>query len=395
MSDFFYSVFRFFASLRLTVVTLSLALVLVFVGTIAQVKLGLYAAQQSFFSSLFIFWGPAGASWKIPVFPGGYLLGGVLLLNLIAAHFDRWSPSKKKIGISIIHAGLVVMFLGQFATQILQVESYMLIPEGGSSNYSVSDRRSELVVIDASDAKTDKVVSIPDYVIEKRAKDGGLITHPDLPFGLRVKNYMVNSTPSFEGGKFAAFKALPHATAMDDRDVPAVEVEVVEGGSTKAEWPLSNWFAEENLMLNIASKLKGQTPKDIAGPRSFEHNGKTYLLAMRNERFYKPFTLSLTDFRFDRYLGTPVAKNYSSDVILERPDTGEKREIHIRMNSPLRYGGETFYQGSFTRDERGTILQVVRNPSWLTPYVACVMVSVGLLWQFLGHLIGFARKRTA
>jgi hypothetical protein len=393
MSHFFYKVFRFFASLRLTVATLSLALILVFAGTIAQVKLGLYTAQKDFFSSLFIFWGPQGASWKIPVFPGGYLLGGVLLLNLVAAHFDRWSPSKKKIGISIIHAGLVVMFLGQFTTQLLQVESFMLIPEGGSSNYSQSDRRSEIVVVDASDPKTDKVVSIPDAIIEKRLRDGGEITHPDLPFALRVKNYRVNSRPSLEKGELK-FEGIAVATAMDDRDIPAVDVEAVVGGSKKGEWTLSNWLAEEHLFANISSKL-GARAEGLGGPKEFEFNGKKYLLMMRSQRFYKPFKLSLINFKFDRYMGTGVAKNFSSDLILERPDTGEKREIHIRMNTPLRYGGETYFQQSFTKDEKATILQVVSNPSWLTPYVACVMVSVGLLWQFLGHLVGFARRRTA
>ena len=40
------------------------------------------------------------------------------------------------------------------------------------------------------------------------------------------------------------------------------------------------------------------------------------------------------------------------------------------MNSPLRYGGETFYQSGYDEnDPKVTILQVVRNPSWLTPYV--------------------------
>jgi hypothetical protein len=393
MSWFFYKVFKFFASLKLTVVTLTLSLILVFVGTIAQVKLGLYTAQQEYFSSMFVHWGPKSADWKIPVFPGGYLLGAVLLLNLVAAHFDRWTPSKKKIGISIIHAGLVVMFLGQFTTQLLQVESHMLIPEGGSSNYSQSDRRSELVVIDTSDPKKDKVVSIPDAVIAKRAKDGKEITHPDLPFALRVKDYMINSQPKFEGGEIK-FDRRPQATAMDDRDVPAVTVQVVAGGAQKAEWPVSNWLMEEGLFANIARGL-GSRAAGLSGPRGFEHNGKKYLIGMRSQRFYKAFKLSLMDFKFDRYLGTGVAKNYSSDLILERPDTGEKREIHIRMNSPLRYGGETYYQGSFTRDERATILQVVRNPSWLTPYIACVMVSAGLLWQFLSHLIGFTRRRTA
>ena len=394
MKQLAYKIFRFFASLRLTVVTLSLALILVFVGTIAQVRLGLYAAQQDYFSSLLVMWGPKGADWRIPVFPGGYLLGAVLLINLIAAHFDRWTPSPKKIGISIIHAGLVVMFLGQFATQILQVESHMLIPEGGSSNYSASDRASELVIIDASDPKVDKVVSIPDALVAKRAKDGKEITHPDLPFAIRVKEYLKNSQPKFQDGQIK-FDRIPVATAMDDRDIPAVTVEIAEGGSKKAEYALSTWLMEDRLFANIARHFGGRMPPGLGGAREFEHNGKKYLLGMRSQRFYKPFKLSLMDFKFDRYLGTGVAKNYSSDLILERPDTGERREIHIRMNSPLRYGGETFYQGSFTQDESATILQVVRNPSWLTPYIACVMVSFGLLWQFLSHLIVFARRRTA
>jgi hypothetical protein len=40
-------------------------------------------------------------------------------------------------------------------------------------------------------------------------------------------------------------------------------------------------------------------------------------------------------------------------------------------------------------------LQVVHNPSWLTPYFSCVMVAAGLLWQFLSHLIPFLKRRMA
>src|SRR6266576_3250884 len=61
----------FFASLRLTVVCLGLGLVLVFIGTLAQVDLGLYKAQNEFFRSFFIYWTPR-SGWRIPVFPGGY-----------------------------------------------------------------------------------------------------------------------------------------------------------------------------------------------------------------------------------------------------------------------------------------------------------------------------------
>ena len=78
---------------------------------------------------------------------------------------------------------------------------------------------------------------------------------------------------------------------------------------------------------------------------------------------------------------------------VQRPDTGEDREVLIYMNNPLRYAGETYYQASFDTDNQGTVLQVVRNPSWLTPYFSCVLVGAGLVVQFLTHLAGFAAKR--
>jgi len=36
---------------------------------------------------------------------------------------------------------------------------------------------------------------------------------------------------------------------------------------------------------------------------------------------------------------------------------------------------------------------VVRNPSWLTPYVGCLLVALGLVIQFLSHLIKFLSRR--
>src|SRR6266536_2805412 len=66
---------KIFSSLRLTVVCLCLAVLLVFVGTLAQKELGNYAVQKHFFQSLFVVWSPVGTPWKIPL-PGGYLLGG-------------------------------------------------------------------------------------------------------------------------------------------------------------------------------------------------------------------------------------------------------------------------------------------------------------------------------
>jgi hypothetical protein len=116
-------------------------------------------------------------------------------------------------------------------------------------------------------------------------------------------------------------------------------------------------------------------------------------MALRPVRYYKPYTITLLEFKHDIYAGTDIPSNFSSKIHLRDPARGEDRDVLIRMNTPLRYAGETFYQASFADNDRVSILQVVRNPAALTPYVACSLVAAGLIVQFLTHLIGFARKR--
>ena len=79
------------------------------------------------------------------------------------------------------------------------------------------------------------------------------------------------------------------------------------------------------------------------------------------------------------YAGTEIPKNFSSKVTLIDPERSVNRDVLIYMNHPLRYRGETFYQAGFQKDDSATILQVVHNPSFIAPYVACVIVAAGLL----------------
>jgi hypothetical protein len=165
---------------------------------------------------------------------------------------------------------------------------------------------------------------------------------------------------------------LPHVTEMDRRDVPSVIIELEGEGAPEGTW-LASEFIEQ--------------------PQQVPIGGKLYELSMRPRREYKPYSLTLLDFKHDKYPGTEIPKNFSSRVRLEHPAKGEDREVLIYMNNPLRYDGATFYQASFDTDNLGSVLQVVRNPSWLTPYLSCVLVSVGLVVQFLIHLIPFLKRK--
>ena len=398
------SVLRLLSSLRLTVVCLALALVVVFFGTLAQDPLGLYLSQEKFFRSFFITAAPMWAAIKktlemghiylppstiadvvhgskVPVFPGGYLIGGVLLINLIASHFTRFAFSARKAGIWMVHAGLILLLLGQLGTDLVSRESTLHLREGEAKNYSETEREAELAVIDTTDPQADTVVAIP----QGKLMSGKSIRHPRLPFTMHVKQFFQNSSvsqraanasdapPANQGiGLRATVKDLPRVTDMDSRDVPSAVVEIVTPQGSLGTWLVSEYIDQ---------------------PQSFTWNNHTYQLVMRPRRFYKPYSLQLLKFQHDIYPGTDIPKNFSSRVVLNRPDSGENREVLIYMNNPLRYAGETYYQASYDRDDHGTILQVVHNPSWLTPYFSCILVGIGLVVQFALHLFGFTRKR--
>jgi hypothetical protein len=371
----------FFASLRLTVVLLALGIILVFWGTLAQVDLGLFKAQNEFFRSFFVYWGPKGASWKIPVFPAGYLVGGLLLINLVTAHVKKFKFTRKKAGIWLVHFGIILLLLGQLLTDVLSRESSLHLREGEAKNYSEIERDAELAVVDVTDPNSDKVVAIPQSVLMHRKE----IEHSEMPFKIRVKDYFANSfvdnrpadtlepPASTQGiGARAVVREVPRVTQMERRDVPSAVIELIGPQGSMGSWLVSEY---------------------IDPVQSFTFNNRTYELALRPRRIYKPYSIALQKFSHDVYAGTDTPKNFSSRVTLQRPDTGENREVLIYMNNPLRYAGETYYQASFDEDDHGSILQVVHNPGWLTPYFSCILVAIGLLVQFGMHLFSFANKR--
>src|SRR5712692_3431492 len=185
----FFKPLRFFASLRLTVVCLGLGMLLVFLGTLAQVHLGIHAVQARYFQSLLIFWSPPGASWKIPILPGGYLLGTVLLANLITAHATRFQFSRKKIGIILLHFGVILLLIGQLLTSLFARETQMRIDEGQTLGYSEAPRETELAVIDVTDPNFDQIVAIPEKVLARQ----GTIQNPTLPFTLNIQRFLANA----------------------------------------------------------------------------------------------------------------------------------------------------------------------------------------------------------
>ncbi|MBI5247574.1 MAG: cytochrome c biogenesis protein ResB [Elusimicrobia bacterium] len=357
------------SSLKLTILCLALLMALVVACTLAQVNLGIHLAVERYIRSFIVWWSPAGSALRLPIFPGGGMVGGILLLNLIFAQFRKLELSWRKGGLWIVHIGLALLFIGEFATALFQVESNMAIEEGQTKGFSEDYRRMEVVVVDETDKVFNDEIGIPDSLLKTRAE----ITDAALPFTLRVREYHDNAALTMRGaaapsivtagiGAGMSFEPQHPVTADGEQNTAVAVIEpVLKDGKSLGVYLLSN---------------------ALGAPQGFSLEGREWKLALRLRQYRHPFSLTLKDFRHDVYPGTDIPKNFSSLVRLQDAAAGDDREVLIYMNSPLRHGGLTFYQASFGKNDTLSVLQVVRNPAWTLPYLSCLLVSLGLLWHF-------------
>lgn len=455
------------SSLKLTVVLFALSMALVLAGTLAQIDWGIHAVMVSYFRTPLAWIEPRiffPRAWNVPriaiPFPGGYLLGGLMLVNLIAAHTVRFKAKaagarlgsgllvtlagaafsaallanghhrvpllqdfywelllvtiagavllwgcvlvfNRRAGIVLLHGGLIFMLVSEGVTGLFALEGNLSIDEGQASNFLEHSDRVELAVIDPDDLDYHSETIIAQRLFDARAagKDNR-IADQKLPVELRVTAFHPNSAP-IKAGENDPRRTDPVIHSDDPRtnehedlsilpappvsgtdpnqtvDAPAIDVSVHRkgGGEKIGDYRLSLWHYYYDQPLRIQTA------------------GKRWDLQLRFARSYKPYVVHLLDFRHDRFLGTNVPKNFSSEVRLIDAEKGVDRTVKIWMNHPLRYAGETFFQASFKPGDRGTVLQVVQNPGRIIPYMSCIMVAFGLLWHFAAHLLGFLEKR--
>ncbi len=384
MRAFASSALGLFTSLRFTVLLLVLAILLVLVATLDQANLGLLAIQEKYLRAFVVFGRLPGTPVAVPIFPGGYLVGGLLLLNLLAVHVYRFRLAWKNAGLLLTHAGLIFLLVGELLSGGWQRESLLQLREGETRRYAEDFNRHELVFIDTSGAASDRVVSIPETLLAGR----GAISDPALPFAVRVTDYLVNAElqarraapPAPPGAATAgvgpgiAVRRLAPARKSDERNLPAAFLELSGAGRTLGTWLVS---------------------PALEAPQSFMFDGRTWQVALRPKRYYWPFRVTLHQVTHETYPGSDILKNFASRVRVRSDDGRDDREVTVFMNNPLRYRGLTFYQHQMNKAEGFTGLQVVRNPSWALPYVSSTMMGLGLVLQFGLRLFRFVHRRAA
>lgn len=377
------AVIGFLSSLRLTVALLILSILLVFAATLDQVHLGVWGVQAKYFHAFLVMAKLPGTEILVPVFPGGYLLGLLLLANLLTAHLCRFRFSWRKSGIWLTHAGLIVLLAGEGLSGLLQRDNQMRIDVGQTLRYSESVRDTELALVDVTDPGFDQVVAVPASLLQGR----GSLQHPRLPFTLKPLAYFANSSllPLAQAPNPPATATLGFGTQEAAMPAPLTYKE------DEGNWPSA--YVELDGPDGPVGTFMVSTM--LLAPQEFSYQGRTWRISLRAARDYLPFSITLLKFTHAIYPGSDIPKDFASTIRLKSDDGVDDRQIRIYMNNPLRYGGRAFYQAGYANNDHTAVLQVVANPGWRLPYVACGMIALGLAVQFGINLAGFFRRRTA
>jgi ABC-type transport system involved in cytochrome c biogenesis permease subunit len=332
----------------------------------------------------------------------GGLAGLVLLVGCIMVF-------RKRGGIVLLHAGIGLLMFNELWVASTARERQVFMQEGQTVNYLRDIRTVELALVDRSAETTDAHVVIPrDQLAANYAKNRPLvkdgkspkfIEHAQLPVKVAVLAYYKNADVRDVA---AGEKTL--ATAGRGLKEALIERTAAKGTDSDGGVDLAGAYVQfaDKDGKDLGTFMLSQLASEQKFPERFAEKlsvgDKTYDLYLRFKREYKPYTLKLVDVRKDDYLASDTPRNYSSDIEIADPEVGVKEAVHIKMNDPLRYRGDTFYQSGYhppgqTGGAEATTLQVVLNRGWMIPYVACMVVVIGMAAHFLLTVTRFVNRR--
>ncbi len=303
----------------------------------------------------------------------------------------------RKAGMVAIHAGIAILMLNEIYTSLTAVEQRIQFSEGQVRNFAYDLRHTELALVDSSDPTSEVHIVIP----SSRLKPRTLINDENLPVDVMCVRYNQNSSIRFLN------TPDPNNVATEGLGLILSAKELPPVSGTKSEIDRTTAyvkFTDRRTQRDLGTFLVGEQLDDIEQqtrnapnvPKNMLQIGdRQYHVEMRFKRYYKPYRVKLLETEQQTYLGTSMARSYSSEFQLTDSETGLDVKEKVRMNNPLRYRNETFYQAGYDVTDDGTevsTLQVVKNHGWMIPYFCCVLVGLGLLTHFSWTLAGFIKK---
>ncbi|MDD3505172.1 MAG: cytochrome c biogenesis protein CcsA [Sulfurimonas sp.] len=242
----------------------------------------------------------------------------------------------------------------------------------------------------------DKEVSVNKPVIRLMSEGDKISFVANVPIGWTK---MADRTEGvYEAGVKYAFDA---GELYNVRGVQVVAKEVYERGAVKVvDADEYQKTAKQNLNMdkNPLSALvvdvtyNGETREVAMMGKGKRYQGFTELLNMDDieltlewgaKILELPFALKLNKFVMLKYPGSMSPSSYESYITLLDNKNSIKEDYKIYMNNVLDYGGYLFFQSSYDKDEKGTVLSVNHDPGKWPTYIGYIMLGIGMFLNLL------------
>lgn len=106
-----------------------------------------------------------------------------------------------------------------------------------------------------------------------------------------------------------------------------------------------------------------------------------------------PFSVTLKDFRLERYPGSHSPMSYESDLVI-KVENESPLQATIRMNKVIDLNGYRLFQSSFDKDEQGTVLSVSYDrPGMQLTYIGYFFLFAGFIFTLFSEKSRFGRLR--
>ncbi len=357
----------------ITLACLLVLFVLIFFGTLFQADHGLFEAQKKFFG---YGWVLIGGFFPLPAASQVIWILSIQLTVMMSLHL-QWKISK--IGLWIVHAGIMALLVGGFITQMMAVESQLTLAEGEIGHFTTSYNEHEVAFWEAK-GDTNSVFAYDATAL----KPGSQLDLGPYRARIQVRSYYENcdafTTRATNGPKYLNASGI----GMLEQRKPEKEVTQNAPGLI---FSLSEAGKPDREVLLYGQELS-------ALPLTLD--GKQVFAQLRLKHYPLAFSLRLTDFIKNVHPGTDVPSSFESYADLL--ENGGSRPVKVWMNNPLRTHGYTFFQASYAQAQGQadkSTFAVVTNPGRVLPYVSSLTVFAGLLIHFLIRLIPFVRRETS
>jgi len=208
----------------------------------------------------------------------------------------------------------------------------------------------------------------------------------EAPFDIGSMKMIDRSVNNFTA--MSSFE-LSRKTLYSINELNFVLKEIIENGSDElySSSKVMKDGSNDALIVNI--NCNGASKKiTLEGGKGFKSNpnesvvgGIHFNISYGSKNYYTPFRIKLRDFQLERYPGSMSPASFAAEVTVQ--DDQYEKDFRIFMNNVLDYKGYRFFQSSYDKDEKGTVLSVNHDMvGTIVSYFGYFLLALGMIMVF-------------